>query len=317
MLSRIPPRTVVCTVFDPFASSPRDAMPERRTVRLPPPPSPSLAPADAPSESSPRTFLAYFPGFMSLRNSVKPEFLLSKCRELTAMGRPLGFFAPDWSGTGDSACAATASHHDHPPLDFKDCGIDTWLSDAVSTLLSALRPSPSSPADVFLAGASMGAWLAPLTAAELRSTPGLNIRGLMLLCPGFDFASLLFRGDPAVGAARRAELDEKGKFVVPSEYQPGGYVISRRLVESAEELALLDGSDYAAGVREAVRGIPVSVLYAKDDQNVPPEHMARAAAWFDAGDVREVVALEEGGHRLSGEGELQVIWECFGRLASL
>lgn len=315
------PRRVVCTLYDPFLRPDgrfrqNDAV--TRVIGVPgrlPLPKPE-------SRTRPRRFIAYFPGFNSVRTSTKPNFLLQKCIERSSNGSEdaLGFLALDYSGHGDSAASPSSLKTSKlsnevddslRSLAWEECGLDVWAEDAVSATTQLIQPDPLSPTELYLVGTSMGAHIAVLAAHELLRVSGLSIKGLLLLAPAFDFASRL---PGRMSQEQRIELNEKGKITVDSAYDPKGYVITRRLLDSANALALLDRSDRASQIQKHLRGIPVSFLWAADDPDVPVEAFNVARQWFA---TQKVTVLDSGGHRLSGPAELAAIWRVLESLMKI
>lgn len=334
-MSPLTRRTIVCSFLDPFSNQTLKGGIQRRVVALPRqaqlagpsglPGSKSTLPDPSSTNSkNRRTFLVFLSGFRSSRIANKPDYILKKCQEWNANcaanhTTKIGCLVPDYSGHGESAAVSTISNELNNssselllPIPWTECGLDTFLDDAKGSILDLISPSPLTPVDLYIIGSSMGTWISTLVAADLKETPGMVIRGLLLLAPGFDFTSDLL---PArLGPERLEEIERNGSTTISSSYDPSGYVITKRLLESGRQLALLSNSSFSASIRSRLLGIPVSLIWAADDTDLPPSHMRKCADWFAKEDVRQVVELESGGHRLSGDKELEVIWQTLENL---
>ena len=110
----------------------------------------------------------------------------------------------------------------------------------------------------------MGGWLALLLAREMAAAPNAAaaIAGLVLIAPAVDFTEELMwkKFQPKV----RKEIEEKGFWLRPSEYDAGGYKITRALIEDGRKHLLLGGL--------IETGCPVRILQGVKDEDVPWQH---------------------------------------------
>jgi pimeloyl-ACP methyl ester carboxylesterase len=104
--------------------------------------------------------------------------------------------------------------------------------------------------------------------------------------------------------ARRAIMD-KGAWVRPSDYDPAGYVITRRFIE--------DGRRHLIAATSFDPGRPVLVLQGAQDRDVPVAH-ARALASVLAGDRVRITEVPDGEHRLSRPEDLAKLYELIATL---
>ena len=207
----------------------------------------------------------------------------------------LGGFMSDMTGTKATALEAWARHRDRAFVRFdyrghgaatgafEDGTIGTWLADALAVLDGATE-GPQ-----ILVGSSMGGWIALLVA---RARPE-RIAGVLGIAAAPDFTRRMWREE--FGDAERAAVERDGRVTVPSEYSEDGYVITRNLLEEAEQHMLLDGP---IPVR-----CPVRLLHGMQDEAVPWEISLRIAEQLEADDV-ETILVRGGDHRLSEPADL-------------
>lgn len=197
-------------------------------------------------------------GFRSDMSGTKAEALHEWAE---AEGR--SFLRFDYSGQGESAGA------------FADGNISTWLHDALTFIAAEERP--------VLVGSSMGGWIALL--AALRQ----SVAGMVLLAPAPDFTERLMWAH--FSEAARAEILERGRLVVESEYSPGDpTIITRALIEDGRHHLILD--------RPIGIDAPVRIIHGQQDPDVPWEQSLELAARLNSPDVL-VHLRKDGDHRLS------------------
>jgi pimeloyl-ACP methyl ester carboxylesterase len=135
----------------------------------------------------------------------------------------------------------------------------------------------------------MGGWIALLVA---RARPE-RVAGLLGIAAAPDFTRRMWREE--FGDTERAAVERDGRVTVPSEYSEDGYVITRDLLEEAEQHMLLDGPIPVL--------CPVRLLHGMRDDAVPWETSLRIAEQLEADDV-ETILVRGGDHRLSEPADL-------------
>jgi alpha-beta hydrolase superfamily lysophospholipase len=226
--------------------------------------------------------LLWLIGLKSDMRSTKAEALAQWTAE-----RGLGFTRFDYSGHGQSGGR------------FEDATVSDWLEESVAVF----RRLTSGPQ--ILVGSSTGAHVALLLLrALMRNAPGdaQRVKGLVLIAPAWDLTQLMWASFPE--EARRAIMD-KGAWVRPSDYDPAGYVVTRRFIEDGRR-HLLAGTSFDPGR-------PVLVLQGVQDRDVPVEH-TRALASVLAGDRVRITEVPDGEHRLSRPEDLE---RLFGLVSQL
>jgi pimeloyl-ACP methyl ester carboxylesterase len=215
----------------------------------------------------------------------------------------LGGFASDMMGTKAQALAAWAdangracvrfdySGHGESSGEFADGTIGRWLADSIA-VLDAFCRGPQ-----IVVGSSMGGWLALLLARELRrrAAPSqASLAGMVLIAPAVDFTeALMWKRLPP--EARR-DIEEKGFWLRPSEYDEGGYKITRALIEDGRRHLMLDGL--------IETGCPVRILQGVKDDSVPWQHAVELTSRLAQDDV--VLSLvKDGDHRLSRPEDIE------------
>jgi pimeloyl-ACP methyl ester carboxylesterase len=207
----------------------------------------------------------------------------------------LGGFKSDMQGTKAAALDSWAerqgractrfdySGHGESGGQFIDGTIGRWLEDAAAVFAEAQGPQ-------ILVGSSMGGWIALLLVRELRrrAAAGAPIAGLVLIAPAVDFTEELMWKN--FSAKVKREIEEKGVWLRPSEYEPGGYPITRALIEEGRDHLLL------GGLIEI--GCPVRILQGVQDPDVPWRHAVELSSRLAHDDV-VLTLVKDGDHRLS------------------
>ena len=215
----------------------------------------------------------------------------------------LGGFASDMMGNKAQAVAAFArakgracvrfdySGHGESGGEFSDGTIGHWLADSLA-VFDAFCRGPQ-----ILVGSSMGGWIALLLARALRQRGGAaaaSLAGMVLIAPAVDFTeALMWKRLPA--DARR-EIEEKGFWRRPSEYDEGGYVITKALIEDGRQHLLLDGL--------IETGCPVRILQGVLDDSVPWQHAVDLSSRLAQDDV-VLSLIKDGDHRLSRPEDIE------------
>ena len=197
----------------------------------------------------------------------------------------------EWAVRQGRACTRfDYSGHGESGGDFTDGTIGQWLEDAVAAF-SGTAKGPQ-----ILVGSSMGAWIALLLVRALRRSPAADasVAGLVLIAPAVDFTEeLMWKNFPA---AVKREIELKGLWVRPSEYEPGGYPITRALIEDGRNHLLLGGL--------IETGCPVRILQGVQDPDVPWRHAAELSARLAHDDV-VLTLVKDGDHRLSRPEDIE------------
>ncbi|MCZ8133702.1 MAG: alpha/beta fold hydrolase, partial [Rhodobacteraceae bacterium] len=135
-----------------------------------------------------------------------------------------------------------------------------------------------------LVGSSMGGWIALQIA---RAMPD-RVKALVGIAPAPDFTEdSMWAG---FSAAQRAELMETGRIVIPSDYAPDGYPITRRLIEDGRQRLVL---------RAPLRlPFPVRILQGTADTDVPVSVALRLMDHAESPDMR-LTLVKGADHRFS------------------
>ncbi|MCY4097462.1 MAG: alpha/beta hydrolase, partial [Rhodospirillales bacterium] len=126
-----------------------------------------------------------------------------------------------------------------------------------------------------------------------RARPA-RVAGLLGIAPAPDVTRRMWQED--FGDAEREAIQRDGRVTVPSEYSEDGYVITRNLLEEAEQHMLLDAP---IPIR-----CPVRLLHGMRDEAVPWETSLRIAERLETDDV-EATLVASGDHRLSEPTDLE------------
>lgn len=186
--------------------------------------------------------------------------------ESWARGAGRAFLRFDYSGHGQSS------------EDFLDGCIGDWAEDAFQVISSVLE------GPVVLVGSSMGGWISLLMC---RRMPG-RIAGLVGIAAAPDFTEdSMWMGFSEV---QRAELLETGQVALPSDYDDGPYIITKRLIEDGRaQLVLRTPLDLP---------FPVRLLQGTADEDVPVEVAMRVLERATGDDIR-LTLVKGADHRFS------------------
>jgi pimeloyl-ACP methyl ester carboxylesterase len=210
--------------------------------------------------------IVFLGGFRSDMTGTKALFLEDYCRR---HGRAFARF--DYFGHGASSG------------DFAEGTIGRWQEDAIG-VIDSLTTGPQ-----ILVGSSMGGWIMLLAAL---ARPG-RIAGLVGIAGAPDFTEELLW--PRLSPAQREEIIERGRVVLPSGYDPAGYLYTRALIEDGRRHLLL---------REPIAlDLPVHLLHGLADESVPWQLSLRLAERLASQDVA-VTLVKDGDHRLSTPADL-------------
>jgi len=163
--------------------------------------------------------------------------------------------------------------------------IGRWKNDALAVLDNlANRPQ-------ILVGSSMGGWLMLLAALERPD----KIAALVGIAAAPDFTETLIWNPMAEN--QKSEIMEKGIAHIPSD-ECGTYPITRELIEDGREHLLLHD--------RIPINCPVHLIHGMRDEDVPYQTSVRLAEIIESEDV-QVILQKSGGHRMSEEGDLELI----------
>jgi pimeloyl-ACP methyl ester carboxylesterase len=147
-----------------------------------------------------------------------------------------------------------------------------------------------------LIGSSMGGWIALLLARELRraAAPDASLAGMVLIAPAVDFTEALMwsKFSPEV----RAEIESKGFWLRPSQYDVAPYPITWQLIEEGRKHRLLGGL--------IETGCPVRILQGVEDPDVPWGHAVELVSRLAQDDV-VLTLVKDGDHRLSRPEDIE------------
>ena len=209
-----------------------------------------------------------------------------------------GGFRSDLTGTKAAALADwTASQNraylrfdyfGHGASDgaFTDGTMSHWRGD-IPHMLDSLTEGPQ-----VLVGSSFGGWLSVMAALDRPE----KVAGLVLIAPAIDMTGRLMWNRFSEKA--RALLDEKGLIYDPSEYDPEGYPITKKLIEDGRQHLMLDN--------EIDVTIPVRVLHGQRDDAVPWQLSLELADALTSEDI-ELHFIKDGDHRLSSESQIKTL----------
>jgi pimeloyl-ACP methyl ester carboxylesterase len=196
------------------------------------------------------------------------------------------FLRHDYSGHGESGGA------------FADGTISKWLSQSLAVFRRFTSGSQ------ILVGSSMGAWIALRMVQELRKAGDARVAGLVLLAPAPDFTSELV--EPALTAAQKRDLAEKGFFEEPSDYSSEPYIYTRALIEDGRQNRVMTGP--------MDTHCPVHILQGLADPDVPASHALKLVSLLPADDVT-LSLIPQGDHRLSRPQDLEMLTRAVAALA--
>lgn len=208
----------------------------------------------------------------------------------------LGGFHSDMTGTkaqvlAEQAQASGGSYvrfdyfgHGESDGAFKDGAISRWRADVLA-VIDELTEGP-----LVLVGSSMGGWLACLAAIARPD----RVKAMVLIAPAPDFTEKLMA--PELSDEAKAAIARDGFWIRPSEYDDGGYPITRELLDDGARWSILPGP--------VPIDIPVRVLQGGADPDVPWTHALELANALTSQDV-VFTLIKDGDHRLSRPQDLE------------
>ena len=210
--------------------------------------------------------IVFLGGFLSDMTGTKALFLEDYCRR-----RGRAFLRFDYFGHGASSG------------DFALGTIGRWREDAIA-VLDSLTEGPQ-----ILVGSSMGGWIMLLAALARRE----RVAALVGIAAAPDFTMDLL--PQRLSEGQRRELEANGSVVLLSDYDPAGYLYTRRLIEDGNRHLLLRGPINLP--------VPVRLLHGLADASVPWQTSLRLTERLTGTDVA-VTLVKNGDHRLSTEADL-------------
>jgi pimeloyl-ACP methyl ester carboxylesterase len=166
---------------------------------------------------------------------------------------------------------------------FADGTISRWRDDAVS-VIDSLTEGPQ-----VLVGSSMGGWIMVLAALARPE----RIAALVGVAAAPDFTTDLL--PRRLDAAQQRELREHGRIVLPSPFDPAGYLYTRTLVEDGDRNLVL---------RDAIPlRCPARLLHGMADESVPWQQSLTLAERLQSADLA-LILVKDGDHRLSRDADL-------------
>jgi pimeloyl-ACP methyl ester carboxylesterase len=222
--------------------------------------------------------IVFLGGYRSDVTGTKALFLEDYCRR-----RGCAFVRFDYFGHGASSG------------DFALGTISRWRDDAVA-VIDSLTLGPQ-----ILVGSSMSGWVMLLAALARRE----RIAGLVGIAGATDFTEELLW--PRLTPAQRQEIEERGRIVLPSDFDPAGYLYTRALIEDGRRHLLLRGP--------IPLDIPVRLLHGMRDASVPWQLSLRLADRL-AGDNVAVTLVKDGDHRLSRPSDLTLLAQTLDALTA-
>ncbi len=223
--------------------------------------------------------IVFLGGFRSDMTSTKALFLEYYCRR-----RGQAYVRFDYFGHGASSG------------DLALATIGRWREDAIA-VIDSLTTGPQ-----ILVGSSMGGWIMLLAALARRE----RIAALVGIAGAPDFTEELLW--PRLTPAQRDTIIEEGSVVLPSEYDPAGYLYTRALVEDGRRHLLLGGPIALA--------VPVRLLHGLADESVPWRLSLRVAERLISRDVA-LTLVKDGDHRLSTPPDLSRLAQTLDALIAL
>ncbi|MBV8509309.1 MAG: alpha/beta hydrolase [Xanthobacteraceae bacterium] len=195
-----------------------------------------------------------------------------------------------WARNANRACVRfDYSGHGQSGGEFLDGTMTRWLEESVAVFEHFCR-GPQ-----VVVGSSMGGWLALLLARELkRRGAAESLAGLVLIAPAVDFTEVLMWSK--LPAKIKRELETKGVWIRPSQYEADGYPITRRLIEDGRAHLLLGGM--------IETGCPVRILQGVLDPDVPWGHAVELVSRLAQDDV-VLTLVKDGDHRLSRPEDIE------------
>jgi pimeloyl-ACP methyl ester carboxylesterase len=222
--------------------------------------------------------IVFLGGYRSAMTGTKALFLEDYCRQ-----HRHAFVRFDYFGHGASSG------------DFARGTIGRWKDDAIA-VIDSLTEGPQ-----ILVGSSMSGWIM-LLAALARPA---RVAALVGIAPAPDFTEELLW--PRLSPAQSEAIIEQGRLVLPSDYDPAGYLYTRALIE--------DGRNHLLLGAPIPLDLPVRLLHGMADMSVPWQLSLRLADRLLSRDV-VVTLVKDGDHRLSSPPDLACLAQTLDALVA-
>lgn len=167
------------------------------------------------------------------------------------------------------------SGHGESDGDFCDFRISALRDDVLALMNALARP-------VVLVGSSMGAWLAVL-ATVLQPQ---QVRGLVLIAPGFDFLATVYAN---LSDEEQARWQRHGCHRFGSAWEPFPYALPFAALADARALHVLE--------RPLALPCPLHIVHGRDDE-VVPVNVSERFLKLTAAPAKTLEIIEGGDHRL-------------------
>jgi len=210
--------------------------------------------------------VVFMGGLMSDMSGSKATFLEGFCRE-----KGQAYLRFDYGGHGVSSGR------------FEDGTIGAWHRDALAAI-DNLTEGP-----LLLVGSSMGGWQVLLAALARKE----RVKGLIGLAAAPDFTKTLLLDK--MDQRHRTELKERGRVLVPSDYEEP-YIFTRTLLE--------EGNDHLLLEKPIDLDMPICLIHGMQDADVPFQVSLDILDALKGKDA-ELMLVKEGLHSLSGEADLK------------
>jgi pimeloyl-ACP methyl ester carboxylesterase len=210
--------------------------------------------------------IVFLGGFRSDMTGIKALFLEDYCRR-----NERAYVRFDYFGHGESSG------------DFAEGTVSRWRDDSLA-VIDSLTEGPQ-----ILVGSSMGGWIMVLAALARPE----RVAGLIGIAAAPDATTDLMAA--RFTKEQRRELYEKGSVILPSEFDPAGYLYTQALIE--------DGNRNLVLRRPIALGCKVRLLHGMEDKSVPWQQSLKLAERLQGTDV-ELTLVKDGDHRLSRDEDL-------------
>ena len=212
----------------------------------------------------------FFGGFCSDMTGSKAQHIFQWCKnnnyECTLF---------DYSGHGKSS------------EKFIHTSLKEWIEDA----LEILNKIPSNPQ--ILIGSSMGGWIA----LKIALISLVKIKGAVTIAAAPDFTKRLW--DNELNDAEKNEINKKGYTNIPSDYDPNGYTITKKLIEEGNKNLILTN-------KINIFAFPLKIIHGDKDKAVSWKESLKVFNRSN-NEQSELIILKNGDHRLSNSKQLKKI----------
>ena len=213
--------------------------------------------------------IVFLGGFRSDMSGTKALFLERYCRH-----RGRAYVRFDYFAHGESSG------------DFADGTVSRWRDDAIA-VIDSLTEGPQ-----ILVGSSMGGWIMVLAALARKD----RVAALVGIAAAPDFTTDLL--PKRLTEAQRRTLYEEGRLVLPSAYDPAGYLYTRALIDDGDRNLVLRGYIQL--------DCPVRLLHGVADGSVPWRQSRRLMECLVSKNV-SLQLVKDGDHRLSRDEDLTLL----------